>query len=72
MKICSNNVGMPFILEKCSQMVMKTGKVVRTEGIELPEGNVPDAEDSYKYLGIPQANGRHKEAGRKAATTEYL
>lgn len=53
-------------------MVMKTGKVVRTEGIELPEGNVPDAEDSYKYLGIPQANGRHKEAGRKAATTEYL
>lgn len=72
MKICSNNVGMPFVLEKCSQMVMKTGKVVRTEGIELPEDNIPDAEDSYKYLGIPQANGRHEEAGRKAATTEYL
>ncbi|KAL3988692.1 Arf-GAP with Rho-GAP domain, ANK repeat and PH domain-containing protein 1 [Sarotherodon galilaeus] len=33
---------------------MKRGKVIRTEGIELPEGNIADVEDSYKYLGIPQ------------------
>ncbi|KAL3981034.1 opioid binding protein/cell adhesion molecule-like [Sarotherodon galilaeus] len=53
-------------------MVMKRGKVDRTEGITLPVGNIADIEDSYKYLGIPQANGDHKEAARKATTTTYL
>ncbi|XP_039454945.1 uncharacterized protein LOC120433173 [Oreochromis aureus] len=46
--------------EKCSRMATKRGKVVRTEGIKLPEGNIADTEDSYKYLGIPQANGKCK------------
>lgn len=40
-------------LEKCSRIVTKKGKVVRTEGTELPEGNIADIEDIYKYLGIP-------------------
>uniref|UniRef100_A0A669EZW7 Reverse transcriptase domain-containing protein n=1 Tax=Oreochromis niloticus TaxID=8128 RepID=A0A669EZW7_ORENI len=71
-RLYSNDIGMSFGLEKCSRMVTKRGKVVRTEGIELPEGNIADIEDSYKYLGIPQANGNHEEAARKAATTKYL
>lgn len=31
-------------------MVMKRKKVVRTEGIEIPEGNTEDLKESYKYL----------------------
>lgn len=61
---------MSFGLEMCTWMVTKRGKVVRTEGIVLPEGNTADIEDSY--LGIPQANGTHEEAARKATTTKYM
>lgn len=53
-------------------MVMKRKKVVRTEGIEIPEGNTEDLKESYKYLQVPQENVNHKEADRKAATTKYL
>ncbi|XP_051929435.1 uncharacterized protein LOC127605701 [Hippocampus zosterae] len=63
---------MSFGLEKCSRMVTKRGKVVRTEGVSLPEGTIADIEDSYKYLGIPQANGNLELATRKAATAKYL
>nr|XP_014267448.3 uncharacterized protein LOC106676077 [Maylandia zebra] len=34
--------------------------------------NLKDTKESYKYLGIPQANGNHKDATRKVATTKYL
>ena len=53
-------------------MVSKRGKVIRTEGVELPEGSIADVQDSYKYLGIPQANGNLEEAARKSATAKYL
>lgn len=53
------------------QNVTKKGIVVKTEGIVLPGGNIADIKDSYKYL-IPQANGSHKEAARKSATSKYL
>lgn len=55
----SNDIGIPFGPEKCSQKVTKSEKIVRTEGIELPDGNIVDIDDSYKYFGIPQANGNH-------------
>ena len=41
-----------------------------TEGVELPEGNMVNVPDSYKYYGILQANGNHEEATRKSATTK--
>ena len=46
--------------------------MIKTEGVEQPEGSSVDIKDSYKYLGIPQANGNHQEATRKSATAEYL
>lgn len=49
------------------------GSVIHTtEGIALPKGNTADNEDSYNYLGIPQANRNHEEAPRIAAITKYL
>ena len=37
MRIFSDDVGMAFGLDKCVVLVLKRGKVVRTEGIELPD-----------------------------------
>lgn len=31
--------------------------MIENQGIELPEGNIGDAQDHYKYMGIPQADG---------------
>ncbi len=55
----NNNMGMSFGLDKCDQKVTRRGKLVRTEGIVLPEGKLGDVEDIYKYLGILQANENH-------------
>ena len=37
-RIFSDDVGMLFGLDKCAVLVLKRGKTVRTEGIELPDG----------------------------------
>ncbi|CAK6965214.1 hypothetical protein%2C partial [Scomber scombrus] len=71
-RIYSNSIRMSFRLDKCGRMVSKRGKMIRTERVELPEGSIEDLQDSYKYLGILQANGNHEEAARKSATAKYL
>ena len=53
MRIFSDDAGMAFGLDKCVVLVLKRGKVVRTEGIELPdEKRMREVNlDGYKYLG---------------------
>ena len=46
--------------------------MITTEGVELPEGITADVQDSYKYLGIPQADGNREETTKKSATAKYL
>ncbi|GLD56419.1 calcium-dependent secretion activator 2-like protein [Lates japonicus] len=50
-RIYSEDIGMPLGLDKCRYMVAKTDRVIRTEGVELPEGKITDIQASYKYLG---------------------
>ena len=38
MRAFSDDVGTVFGLDNCSGLVLKRGKIVRTEGIELPDG----------------------------------
>ncbi|TWW74442.1 Rho GTPase-activating protein 26 GTPase regulator associated with focal adhesion kinase [Takifugu flavidus] len=71
-RIYSKDIGMSFGLDKCGRMISRRGKVIATDGVELPEGNITDVQDSYKYLGIPQANGNQEEAARRSATAKYL
>jgi len=52
-------------------MISKRGKVIVTEGVELPEGTLTDVQESF-ILGIPQVNGNHEEVVRKSGTTKYL
>ena len=44
--------------------------MIKIEGVELPEDNIVDIQDSYKYLGILQADGNHKETGQRSATAK--
>ena len=45
---------MEFGLPKCGVLVMKRGKVVKSEGISMPIGKMMKniEEGGYKYLGI--------------------
>ena len=54
---------MEFGLSKCGLLIMKRGKVVKSEGISMPNGNMmKNVEGVYKYLGILEAVGvKHEE-----------
>lgn len=53
-------------------MLNTKGRIVRTEGVCPPEGDIADIKVSYKYLRIPQENGNLEEATRKSATAKYF
>ena len=49
---------MEFGVEKCATFVIEKRKIVRSVGIELPDGKVIKSlqeGESYKYLGILEA-----------------
>ena len=52
--IVSGDIRMEFGIEKCPLVNIQRGKVTRTEGIQLPDGNnIKDIDETgYKYLGI--------------------
>ena len=71
-RIVSNDIGMEFGVEKCAMLVIKRGKVVESNGIDLPNNETIKSiheENGYKYLGVMEANqvlsGQMKERLRK-------
>ena len=50
----STNIGMEFGIKKCGILTMKRGKIVKSEGIKLPDGEVMKqvGQEGYIYLGI--------------------
>ena len=51
-RVFSEDTGMEFGIEKCATLVMEKGKIVKSVGIELPDGNVIKSlqeGESYKY-----------------------
>lgn len=40
--------------------------------MEVPEGSITDIQDSYKYLGIPQANRNHDKDAQRSAKAKYI
>ena len=50
---------MEFGIEKCTMLVMDNEKIVKSAGIELPDGKVIKSlqeGESFKYLGILEAD----------------
>ena len=39
-RVFSEDIGMEFGIEKCAMLVMEKGKIVKSVGIELPNGKV--------------------------------
>ena len=53
--VFSRDIEMEFGIEKCAMLVTEKGKIVKSVGIELPDGKVIkllQEGESYKYLGI--------------------
>ena len=58
-RIFSENTGMQFGIEKCAMLVMKKGKIVKSDGIQFPKDKVIkslEEGESYKYLGALEAD----------------
>ena len=58
-QVFSEDIGMDFGIEKCAMLVMEKVKIVKSIGIELPDGKVIKSlqeGESYKYLGILEAD----------------
>ena len=73
-RICSADFGMEFGVAKCAQVVVKRGKVVSSDGIELPDGQVIKglaAGESYRYLGFAECFGIHQVEAKRAVMNEY-
>ena len=50
---------MQFGIDKCTMLVMKKWKIVKLDGIQLPNDKViksPEEGESYKYLGVLEAD----------------
>ena len=74
-RIFSDDIKMEFGLLKCAVLIMKRGKVVTREGIDLPDGRMMkciEEGSGYKYLGILEADGIKHEEMKDQETKEYV
>ena len=66
---------MEFGLEKCAMLVMKRGKRHLTDGMELPNQDKIRTfaeNETYKYLGILEADTSKQEEMEDKIQKEYL
>ena len=66
---------MEFGIEKCTMFVIEKRKIVKSVGIELPDGKVVKSlqeGESYKYLGILKADRFLGEEMKLKVSREYF
>ena len=74
-RVFSEHIGMEFGIEKCAMLVMEKGKIVKSVGIELPDGKVIKSlqeGESYKYLGILEADKVLEKRMKLNVSKEYI
>ena len=73
-RVFSEDIGMEFGIEKCAMLVMEKGKIVKSVGIELPDGKgiKPTRSESYKYFGILEADKFLEEKMILNISKEYI
>ena len=74
-RVFSEDVGMEFGIEKCAMLVMKKGKIMKSVGMELSDGKVIKSlqkGESYKYLGILEAEKFLEEKMKLNVSKEYI
>ena len=73
--VFSEDIGMAFGIETCATLVIEKGKIVKSVGIELPDGKVIQSleeVESYKYLGILEADKFLEEKMKLNVSNEYI
>ena len=73
--VFSEDIGMESGAEKCAMLAMEKGKIVKSFGIELPDGKVIKSlqeGESYKYLGILEADKFLEEKMKLDVSKEYI
>ena len=73
--IFSKDIGMEFGIEKCAMLGIEKGKIVKSVGIELPDGKVFKSlqeGESYKYLGTLEAERFLGEEMKLKVSKEYF
>ena len=74
-RIYSQDIGMEFAIEKCAMLVMKSGKQHMTDGMELLNHDkirTLGEEETYKYLGILEADTIEQVEMKDKIRKEYL
>ena len=72
--IFSEDIGMQFGIKKCGVLIMERGKVIRTDGIRLPDGqHMKDIDETgYTYLGILETDKIKEKEMKEKFSKEYL
>ena len=73
--VFSKDIGMAFGIEKCAMLAMEKGKIVKSVGIELSDSKVIRSlqeGESYKYLGILEADKFLEETMKGNVSKEYI
>ena len=74
-RVSSEDVGMEFGIKKCAMLVMEKGKIVKSVGMDLPDGKVIKSlqeGESYKYLGILEEDKYLEEMMKLNVSKEYI
>ena len=69
--VFNTDIGMEFGIKKCGVLTMKRDKIVKSEGIKLPDGEVMKqvGQEGYTYLGIIELD-KIKETETKEKITK--
>ena len=55
-RVVTNDLRMEFGINKCAMLIMKRGRLTRSEGITLPDNlqirGMKEEDDGYKHLGV--------------------
>ena len=72
--IFSEDIGMQFGIKKCGVLIMERGKVIRTDGIRLPDGqHMKDIDEiGYTYLGILETDKIKEKEMKEKFSREYM
>ena len=73
-QILTNDIGMEFGTKKCGVLVLKRGRVVSSEGVEIPNvERIKEVEkNGYRYLGILEYNKITESKMKENFWREYL
>ena len=69
----SEDIGMEFGLKKCGVVILKKGKLVKFDGIHLPNQEIMKKVDEtgYTYLGIQELDEIKEHEMKIKVTAEY-